>query len=254
MPALAGVGDGVGERAQVVAPERGPHLAVVVVQEAHAALEVGVGLGLDLVDRHRPALGPGVHRLGVPVRALHQPHGEGHVAGRGPGDHLGQVVAAVLQVGLDHHAGVDAGELGLGEQLAGEAQREVLDVGVLHVDVDVHAETAGQLEDRPDARLGTGEADLAGQRFEVGGEGRRLDRHVDAGQRAEVVALEVVVGRPARGRVRTGPRSAPRPVPRTGRPRPRRRSSRRAGRRCGRCPCATGPRARRRPRRACARR
>ena len=81
MPARAGVGDGVGERPEVVAPERGPHLAVVVVQQAHAALEVGVGLDLALVDRHRPALGPRVDRLGVPVGALHQPHGQRAPAG-----------------------------------------------------------------------------------------------------------------------------------------------------------------------------
>ena len=72
----AGVGDGVGERAEVVAAEGGPHLAVVVVQQPDAALEVGVGLVLALVDGHRPALGPRLDRLGVPVGALHEADGQ----------------------------------------------------------------------------------------------------------------------------------------------------------------------------------
>ena len=64
----ARVGHRVGERAEVVGAERGPHLAVVVVQEPHAALVVGVGLVLALEHRHRPALGLGLDGLGVPVR------------------------------------------------------------------------------------------------------------------------------------------------------------------------------------------
>ena len=73
---MACVAHGVGERAQVVGAEGGPHLAVVVVQEPDAALVVGVGLVLVLEHRRRPAVGPGVDGLGVPVRALHQAHGD----------------------------------------------------------------------------------------------------------------------------------------------------------------------------------
>ena len=66
------VRDRVGKRAQVVRAERGAHLAVVVVQQADASLEVGVGLGLVLVHRDRPSRRSGLHGLGVPVRALDQ--------------------------------------------------------------------------------------------------------------------------------------------------------------------------------------
>ena len=79
---VARVAHRVGERAQVVGAERGPHLAVVVVQEPDAALVAGVGLVLVLEDRRRPAAGAGVDRLGVPVGALHEPHRDRACDGR----------------------------------------------------------------------------------------------------------------------------------------------------------------------------
>ena len=67
-PPPACLGDGVRDRAQVVASEGGAHRVVMVVEEAYTPLEVGVGLGLVLVDRDGPTLGPAHHRLGVPIR------------------------------------------------------------------------------------------------------------------------------------------------------------------------------------------
>ena len=77
---VVGGRDGVGDRADVVRGERRLHgrsaVGVRGQQEAGAALVAGVGVRLVLVDRHRPAVGSGQHRLGVPVGALHQPHGD----------------------------------------------------------------------------------------------------------------------------------------------------------------------------------
>ena len=152
--AVAGVADGVGERAQVVRPEGGAHLAVVVVEEPGAALVVRVGLVLVLEHRRRPPAGPGVHGLGVPVRALHQAHRDRAGPTGRPGDEVGEVVAGVAQVGLDHDAGRHVGELVLGQQVAEQRQREVLGVVVLHVEVHVGVAVAGHPQDRADALLG----------------------------------------------------------------------------------------------------
>jgi hypothetical protein len=75
--AAAGVGDGVGQAPQVVAGEGGPHLAVVVVQQLHAALVGDVGLDLALEQRRLPPGGAGLDRLGVPIGALDQADGDG---------------------------------------------------------------------------------------------------------------------------------------------------------------------------------
>ena len=185
------VGDGVGQRAQVVAAERGADRAVVVVQQPDAALVVGVGRGLVLEHRHRPALGPGVDGLRVPVRPLHQSHGDRLGPARRPGDEVGQVVAAVAEVRLDHDARGQVGELVLGQQVAEERERQVLGVVVLHVDVDERAALAGEPQDRPQPLLGPGQAHVAAERLVVGGQRGRLDADVDPGQRAR--------GRRARG-------------------------------------------------------
>ena len=48
------------------------------------------------------------------------------------------------------------------------------------------------------------QAELSGQRLEVRRQRRRLDRHVDPRQGTKVIALQMVVGRPVRGRGRQG--------------------------------------------------
>ena len=187
-----------------MAGERGPDRAVVVLEQAGAALVVGVGLVLVLEHRDRPARRLRVHGLGVPVGALHQPHGDRPAARRRPGDQVGEVVAAVAQVGLDDDAGVEVGELVLAEQVPEQPEREVLGVGVLHVEVDGGASVAGEAEQGPQPLRGLTEALLAREGLVVGGERGGLDAHVHPWDRAEVVPLEVVVRRPAGGRVAQG--------------------------------------------------
>ena len=181
-----------------MAAEGGPHLAVVVVEQAGAALVVGVGLRLAPEHRHRPPLGPGQHRLRVPVGPLHQADGDGPGPGRREGDQVGQVVAGVLEVGLDHHAGVEVGELGLLQQLPEQLEGEVLDVVVLGV--EVHEGAAGHrlAEDGPQPGLGLVEPLGPGEGRVAGRQGGGLDAHVHPRQGAEVVELEEVVGRPVR--------------------------------------------------------
>ena len=201
----AGVGDGVGERAEVVRGERRPHRAVVVVQEPDAPLVVRVGLVLVLEHRHRPALGSGHDRLRVPVRALHQPDADRLGATGRPGDELREVVARVLQVGLDHDAGVDVRELGLVEQLAEELEREVLDLVVLHVEVDERVALGREPQQRSQPPLRLREAVLARERAVQRCEGGGLDADVHARDASAVVELEDVVRRPRAGAVEQRP-------------------------------------------------
>ena len=102
----------------------------------------------------------------------------------------------VLQVGLDDDAGLELCELVLVEQLAEQLQREVLDVVVLHV--EVHEGPAGLRppQYRAQTRLGLRQTVGAGQRRVRRRQCGRLDAHVHAGEGAEIVALEVIVGRP----------------------------------------------------------
>ena len=197
---MAGVGDGVGQRPQVVRAERGPHRAVVVVEQPDAALVVGVGLVLVLEHRDRPALGPGVHGLGVPVGALDQPDGDRPGPLRRPGDRgrPGRRGCRAGRPGSTMPAG-EVGELVLGQQLAEQLEREVLGVVVLHVDVDEGAPAPrAQAQDRAQPRPWRSARPLvAAERLVVGGQRGGLDADVDPGQRPEVVALEAVVGRPA---------------------------------------------------------
>src|SRR5437660_1558163 len=126
-----GGGQAVGQAAEVVAGEGGPHRPGAVDQVAGAALVVGVGLGLLLEHRHRPALGLGHHRLVVPVGALHQPDLERDLQRPlRPRHEVAQVGVGVLPVGLDHAAERrPAGELL--PQRPDELEREVLHVVVL---------------------------------------------------------------------------------------------------------------------------
>jgi hypothetical protein len=77
-----------------------------------------------------------------------------------------------------------------------ELERHVLGVEVLHVHVDEGAPLPGQPEDRPQTLLGRRQPCLPRQRLVVRGQRRGLHTDVDAVQRPEVVALQVVVGGP----------------------------------------------------------
>ena len=117
-------------------------------------------------------------------------------ARRGEGDQVGQVVAGVLQVGLDDDAGVEGGEFGLLQQLPEQLEGEVLDVVVLGIEVDEGAPGYGLTEDGPQPGLGLVEPLGPGEGGVAGRQGRRLHAHVDPRKGAEVVELEQVVGRP----------------------------------------------------------
>ena len=197
--ALAPGHDRVGERPEVVAAEAGPHVAVVVVQQSHAPLVVGLGLIDVLVHGDRPPLGLGDDGLGVPVGALDQANGDGPAPLRREGDEVGQVVAGVLEVGLDHGARLQLGELVLTDEIAEQLEGDVLGVVVLHVEVDVGAAVARPPQDRAQPGLGVGQRVLPGQRVVEARQGRRLDTDVDPRQGAHVVAFEMVVRRPRRG-------------------------------------------------------
>jgi hypothetical protein len=138
----------VGDRPEVVAPERGAYDVVVVVQEADAALEVGVGLRLVLEHGHRPALGSADDGLGVPVRALDQADGDRAAPRPRPRDEGLEVAVRVLQVRLDHDADLEVGELGLVEEVGEQFERQILDVVVLHVEVHEPAARARPAQQR----------------------------------------------------------------------------------------------------------
>ena len=190
-----------------MAPECGARVVVMVVEQAHTPLEVGIGLGLVLVDGDRRTLGPAHHRLGVPIRALHQPHGDRTATPARPLDQVGEIAVRILQVGLQDDAGLHTRELGLVEQLPEELQAQALDVVVLHVEIDERVLRGGYPalarapQDRAKAFLGLGQPVVTRERRERGRQRRGFDTHVDPRQRPEVVALEMIVGRPARCRL-----------------------------------------------------
>ena len=175
----AGVGDGVGQRPQVVAwrrrpaPRRGGRAAAACSARSWR--------------RSRPCLrrrGPASRSaaacdgLGVPVGALHQAHPERACAPACPSATGAQVGGREsLQVGLDDDAGVEVGELGLARaDRANSSQGEVLDVVVLHVEPDQRPCSRRTLEDRPQPALGRGPARRGGERRVMGGQRGRLDR------------------------------------------------------------------------------
>ena len=73
----------------------------------------------------------------------------------------------VLQVGLDDDAGVDVGEVGLGEQLAEQLEGDVLGVVLLHVEVDERAAVAASRRIGPEPFLGVVQAQVPRQRLVV---------------------------------------------------------------------------------------
>ena len=195
-PGGPGGGQAVGQATEVVTGEGRPDRAGAVDQVADAALVVGVGLGLLLEDRHRPALGLGDDGLVVPVGAFDQPDLERQPQRRlRPGHEVAQVGVGVLPVGLD-----DAAQLGPAGELVAqrpdELEGEVLHVVVLGVDVDGGRDLPGPQQQRPQPGPGLLQALGPGQRPEPGCQGGGLDRDVDPGHQAPGVLLEDGLGRP----------------------------------------------------------
>ena len=119
-------------------PNAGRSSAWLLQQEPRQLLVVGVGLPLLREDRHRPVLLRGDDRLVIPVRALDQPHPDRRAAPLGPARRaLRRSSRGVAQVRLDGDADVGpVAELVLVQDLAEDAQRQVLVGVLLHVDVD----------------------------------------------------------------------------------------------------------------------
>lgn len=164
--------------------ERGADGVVVLQQQRGAALVTGVALGLGFPHRHGPALLPRDDALIIPIRALHEPHGDALALGAGPVDELAQIGLAVLEVRLHRDAALRAvSELRLGEDRFEEAQREVLHRVTLHVHADAGAEFlraaqhgAQTLAEFRDGGFGIGHVNLRVKGGELHGE---IDRDVE---------------------------------------------------------------------------
>ncbi len=196
--ALAGAGDGVGQAADVVAPEGGTDATGVVEEVVDTTLVVRVGLFLLLEDRDRPVLGPRDDGLEVPVGALHEADLQRRLELQPrPGHEVLEVVEAVLQVGLEDGPELRPVREG-GPQATDQLDGQVLRVVLLHVEEERRPELARPLADRSQAIQGLRQARLRGERGEERCEGRGLHRDVDPGDGPPGVPLEMGIVRPGR--------------------------------------------------------
>jgi hypothetical protein len=121
--------------------------------------------------------------LVVPIRALHEPHGDALPLGARPVDHVAQIGLGVLEVSLHREAALRAiGELRLGENRFEEAQREVLHRVALHVHADEGAEFlraaqhgAEALAELRDGGVGIGRVNLRVEGGELHGDVQARD-------------------------------------------------------------------------------
>ncbi len=143
------VGEGVGDRADVVGADRDADPRPRVEQGAGQGLEVAVGgppgrehgLGPAVLGRFDP--------LVIPVGALDEPDRQRRLTAIGEVEHLLGDLGRVAQVGLEDDPGRRPGpELLLGEDRAGEGERRLARIERLHVDVDVSADVPRPAEDR----------------------------------------------------------------------------------------------------------
>ena len=192
-----GVGDSLGDRTQVVAPQRRPQVLAVAEHEASLPLEVGIRLPLLLPYRDRPAVRLGFDRLVVPVSSLHQSHPDRRSPLGGPVAQLDQIPLRVAQVALHHNAHVGhVPKLRLREDRLEDVQRQVLLLVRLHVDVNerpLPSCNSKQLaEPRPALPQGAGRVD----RVELTVESRQLDRQVHPRQQTAIVPVDLRLLRP----------------------------------------------------------
>ena len=164
-------------------------VADVVVGQDHAgvALIGHVGLGLDGVHRHFPAVLLGQHGLGVPVGALDQADGDGQVFVPRPGDQPGHVGVGGLEVALEHDAQVRVVAVLRGAaQALEELDGDLLVLQLLHVDAQKAAHHLDLAVDglHPAVDALDGACDIHG--LGLGIEGRGLHGHVDLGRVAPV--------------------------------------------------------------------
>ena len=181
---MFGDGHAVGERAEVVAAERGPERVGVLHHEGRRGLVAGIGLPLLLPHRHRPAGGPGVDRLVIPVGALHEPHPHGRAAVFRPGGERGQIMGSFVEVALHHDPAVrPLAKLLLHRDLLEDGEGEVFAGMALHVDVNLRVRVAGEPPERPQP----GEHASGGARgvdgIKPAVERGELERHVHPRQR-----------------------------------------------------------------------
>jgi hypothetical protein len=193
-------GQRVRERADVVAAHREVDGIGRREEEPGETLEARVGLALDLEHGSLPAFQAGVRRLVIPVRALHETHGDRGSTLARPRDQTAGVALGVGEVRLDDHADVpDLPELALDEQLHHDVEREIFESPVLHVDLDVSPVGLGRAEDGTEPRAHRGEGAARGDGVEIRVESGELDRDVHPRQDAPRRAVEPRDLRPALG-------------------------------------------------------
>src|SRR5688572_6224417 len=142
----------MGEAPYVVTREGRPQRPVQVEQDVGAAFEVSVRLPFVLEHRYGPAPLRSDDGFEVPVGALYETDPDGSAATLRPLGELDDVSLAVAQVRLEHDADVGASRvLGRAEDFLEQGEGQVLDVVVLHVDVDECARFRGGVEHRFEA-------------------------------------------------------------------------------------------------------
>jgi hypothetical protein len=161
-----------------------------VVEHGHAALVARIGGCLVLEHGDGPARRLGQHRLRVPVGALDQPHRHRAAPPGRPLDEPLEVVDRLLEVRLDDDPGIQVDELCLVQERPEELEGQILGPVVLHVQVHERAAIARRAEKGAQPFGGAGQPSRPGQRRVARRQGGWLHRHVDPGERTDVVGLE----------------------------------------------------------------
>jgi hypothetical protein len=123
-------------------------------QDAQAALVGGVRLPFLGEDGDLPVVLARDNGLIVPISAAHQAHRDRRPPPASPRRKLAEIVLGVAQVGLHGETGVrPVVELGLGQDLAEDAEDDVLRVVLLHVQADERALLPRQSQNGAEALL-----------------------------------------------------------------------------------------------------
>ena len=137
----------------VVRSKRGGNNRFVFKQDSCERLEIDVAFGLLKINRTIPAILARFYCFVIPIRSLHQPHGETRAAFAAPIDQIAQIGFRISQISLDDDPGMwPIFELPFGENLFEKFERRIFVRVTFHVEINEGAEFSGPAQNRSQFR------------------------------------------------------------------------------------------------------
>src|SRR5205807_257943 len=125
----------------VVRSKRGGNNRFVFKQDSCERLEIDVAFGLLKINRTIPAILARFYCFVIPIRSLHQPHGETRAAFAAPIDQIAQIGFRISQISLDDDPGMwPIFELPFGENLFEKFERRIFVRVTFHVEINEGAD------------------------------------------------------------------------------------------------------------------